>query len=153
VAELLEELRIEFTKSRPNGSQDNALVEGEKRRRHSQTHRLRAHSRSARRAGAEVLYGASEPIPELTSAMWLCDGDSQRARQTPRRYPAADYATPYEKLQSLLQAEQYLKAGKPLRSCKIESPFQDHLVLESNLDFRIILRLENAISRRHDGRR
>ena len=67
-----------------------------------------------------------------------------------RRYPPADYATPYEKLKSLPGAEQYLKSStgfaqldqrterlsdtewakkmgaaksKLLRSCKIESPF------------------------------
>jgi transposase InsO family protein len=55
VAELLDKMLIEQTKSRPRQSGDNGLVETKKRRHHSQTYWLRLHRRQTRRRPQQLL--------------------------------------------------------------------------------------------------
>jgi transposase InsO family protein len=149
VAGLLEKLRIEFTKSRANRSQDNALVEGKNGAV------IRKHMGYGHIAGehAELLqkFYTAHFNPYLNfhrpCGFATVSWDARGKRQ--RRYPAQDYATPYEKLKSLPEAEQYLKPevslarleqiafqmsdtaaatkmgiakAKLLRKCKVESP-------------------------------
>lgn len=150
VAELLEKLLIEFTKSRSNRSQDNALVEGKNgaviRKHIGYGHIPQQHAEQVQKfytAHLNPYLNYHRPCGFATVTY-----NARGKRQ--RRYPPADYATPYEKLKSLPKAEQYLKSGmgfaqldqraksmsdtewarkmgaaksKLLRSCKIESPF------------------------------
>jgi hypothetical protein len=149
VAKLLEKLFVEFTKSRANRSQDNALVEGKNGavvRKHigyghiGGEHAERLHKFYTAHLNPYLNYHRPCGFAKVSL-------DKRGKRQ--RRYPIADYATPYEKLKSLPQAATYLKTGigfpqldavaeamsdtecakkmraakiKLLRACKIESP-------------------------------
>ncbi len=149
VAQLLEKLRIEFTKSRANRSQDNALIEGKNgaviRKHIGYGHIASEHAELLQKfytAHFNPYLNFHRPCGFATVSL-----DARGKRQ--RRYPAQDYATPYEKLKSLPEAEQYLrpelslarleriafqmsdtdsakKMGiakvKLLRKCKMESP-------------------------------
>lgn len=150
VARLLEKLRIEFTKSRANRTQDNALVEGKNgaivRKHIGYGHIACEHAEEVQKfyaAHFNPYLNFHRPCGFATLSL-----DARGKRQ--RHYKQQDYRTPYEKLQSLPQAEQYLKAGlsflqldklaqklsdtecamkmsaakmKLLRHCKTESPF------------------------------
>ena len=150
VAELLNKLWIEFTKSRPNRSQDNALVEGKNgaviRKLIGYGHIPGENAEQVHKfytAHLNPYLNYHRPCGFATVTV-----NAQGKRQ--RRYRTSDYATPYEKLKSLPKAEQYLKPeiafvqldqiakrmsdtewaskmgaakSKLLRSCKIESLF------------------------------
>ena len=150
VAKLLEKLLVEFTKSRPNRSQDNALVEGKNgaviRKLIGYGHIPSQHAEAVQKfytAHLNPYLNYHRPCGFATVSL---DGRGKRQR----RYRPSDYATPYEKLKSLSTAEQYLKAdltftqldrqagrvsdtesarrmgaakSKLLRACKIEAPF------------------------------
>ena len=150
VAKLLEKLLVEFTKSRPNRSQDNALVEGKNgaviRKLIGYGHIPSQHAEAVQKfytAHLNPYLNYHRPCGFATVSV---DGRGKRQR----RYRPSDYATPYEKLKSLSTAEQYLKAdltftqldrqagrvsdtesarrmgaakSKLLRACKIEAPF------------------------------
>ncbi|MGH8336310.1 MAG: integrase catalytic domain-containing protein [Gammaproteobacteria bacterium] len=111
VAELLEKLRIEFTKSRAYRTTDNALVEG----KNGAVIRKQMGYGPLRSAHAEALqkfYTASfnpylnfhRPCGYATVAV------DARGRRT-RTYRHQDYQTPYEKLLSLEKWPRYLKEG------------------------------------------
>lgn len=150
VARLLEKMRAEFTKSRPNRCQDNGLVEGKNGaviRKHIGYGHIpgifadKVHQFYTGQLNPYLNY--HRPCGYATVTV---DGRGKRQR----RYEPENYRTPYEKLKSLLDAEQYLKEGesferldnlakrmsdtecarkmglgkaKLLRECKIESPF------------------------------
>jgi transposase InsO family protein len=150
VAQMLEKLLIEFTKSRPNRSQDNALVEGKNgaviRKHIGYGHIPSQHAEQVQKFYTAHLNGYLNYHRPCGFATVTVDARGKRRRQ----YKPGDYATPYEKLKSLPEAEQYLKPNlgfvqldkiaksmsdtawakrmgaakaKLLRSCKIESPF------------------------------
>ena len=150
VAEMLEKLLVEFTKSRPNRSQDNALVEGKNgaviRKHMGYGHIPSQHAELVHKFYTAHLNGYLNYHRPCGFATVTVDRRGKRKRQ----YQPIDYATPYEKLKSLPQAEQYLKPNvgfvqidkmaksmsdtawakrmgaakaKLLRACKIESPF------------------------------
>lgn len=150
VAGLLEKLRVEFTKSRSNRSQDNALVEGKNgaviRKHIGYGHIPGEHAEKVQKfytAHFNPYLNFHRPCGFATVGL-----DARGKRQ--RSYPAEDYRTPYEKLKSLPDAAQHLKpefsfelldrqarrmsdtecarkmgAAKTrlLRECKVESPF------------------------------
>jgi transposase InsO family protein len=111
VAKLLEKMLIEFTKSRANRSQDNALVEGKNgaiiRKHMGYGYIASEHAEELQKFYVEhlnVYLNYHRPCGFATVSL-----DVRGKRQ--RRYKAEDYATPYEKLKSLPEADQYLKAG------------------------------------------
>jgi transposase InsO family protein len=83
VAKLLEKLLIEFTKSRPNRSQDNALVEG-KNGAIIRKHMGYGHIASAHAEALQKFYTA-HLNPYLN--VWVCDGRVGRARQAQTALP------------------------------------------------------------------
>ena len=149
VAQLLRNLLIEFTKSRANRTQDNALVEGKNGaiigKHIGYGHIAAEHAEAVQKfytAHLNPYLNFHRPCGFATVSL---DGRGKRRRQ----YKREDYATPYEKLKSLKKAEQYLKPnlsfaqldktaqkmsdtqcarkmaaakGQLLRRCKIESP-------------------------------
>ena len=149
VARLLEKLLVEFTKSRANRSQDNALVEGKNgaviRKHIGYGHIAGEHAERLQKfytAHLNPYLNFHRPCGCATVSL-----DARGKRK--RVYKAGDYRTPYEQLRSIEHAEQYLKAGvnfqqlnqvahgmsdtecalkmsaaktKLLRACKIESP-------------------------------
>src|SRR6266849_3996168 len=109
VAQLLKTLLVEFTKSRPAKSQDNALVEGKNGaiiRKHMQWgHIPGEHAELVHKfytAHFNPYLNFHRPCGFATVTV-----DAQGKRQ--RVYKHEHYATPYEKLKSLPQAETYLK--------------------------------------------
>jgi len=111
VAELLNKLLAEFTKSRANRSQDNALVEGKNgaiiRKHIGYGHIPSQHADALHRFYTKHLnpyLNYHRPCGFATVTL-----DARGKRQ--RRYKAEDYATPYEKLKSLPNAAQSLKPG------------------------------------------
>ena len=158
VAEMLGNLLIEFTKSRANRSQDNALVEGKKCAFNSCTNGavIRKHIGyghiAAPHAEAVQKFYTAHFNPYLNyhrPCGFATTSFNARGKRT-RKYKAEDYRTPYEKLKSLPEADQYLKQDtsfakldrvakkmsdtecarkmgeaktKLLRQCKMESPF------------------------------
>ncbi|MGV1080826.1 MAG: integrase, partial [Candidatus Nanopelagicales bacterium] len=111
VAHLLKKLLIEFTKSRANRSQDNALVEG-KNGAVIRKHIGYGHIPSEHAERLQKFYTAHlnrhlnfhRPCGFATVSL---DARGKRKRE----YKLADYATPYEKLKSLPEVERNLKPG------------------------------------------
>jgi hypothetical protein len=111
VAKLLNKLLVEFTKSRPYRTTDNALVEG----------------KNGAVIGKHMGYGAlpaehAEEFQKFYAAHFNPYLNYHRPRgfatletgargKRRRRYPAGDYRTPFEKLASLETWQQHLKEG------------------------------------------
>lgn len=150
VAGMLEKLLAEFTKSRANRTQDNALVEGKNgaviRKLIGYGHIGGEHAERVHKFYAAHLNPYLNFHRPCGFATVTVDARGKRKRL----YKAEDYATPYEKFKSLPKASQYLKPGlsfaqldqqagslsdtecakkmsmakaKLLRACKVESPF------------------------------
>ena len=109
VAKLLKSLLIEFTKSRSYRTQDNALVEG-KNGAIIRKHLGYGHI-PAEHAEAVHKFYAAQFNPYLNfhrpCGFATVSVDSRGKRR--RQYKREDYATPYEQLKSLPEAERYLK--------------------------------------------
>jgi transposase InsO family protein len=109
VAKLLKSLLIEFTRSRANRTQDNALVEGKNgaiiRKHIGYGHIAAEHAEAVQKfytAQLNPYLNFHRPCGFVTVSL---DARGKRRRQ----YKREDYATPYEKLKSLAKPEQYLK--------------------------------------------
>ena len=151
VAELLNKLLVEeFTRSRPNRSSDNALVEGKNgavvRKYMGYGHIASEHADRIQRFYMAHL----NPYLNYHRPCGFAQVQLDERGRRRRRYPQEEYATPYEKLRSLPEAHRYLKDGirwelldgfayalsdteaaqrmmraktELLRQCKLESPF------------------------------
>ncbi len=109
VAKLLKSLLIEFTKSRSNRTQDNALVEGKNgaiiRKHLGYGHIPAEHAEAVHKfytAQFNPYLNFHRPCGFATVSV-----DSRGKRRL--HYKREDYATPYEQLKSLPEAERYLK--------------------------------------------
>ena len=114
VAEMLRKLHAEFTKSRACRSQDNALVEGKNgaviRKLIGYGHIAGLHAAALQNFYREHLnpyLNFHRPCGFATVSL-----DERGKRQ--RKYKTEDYRTPFEKLQSLPEAERLLKPGLSL---------------------------------------
>jgi hypothetical protein len=111
VAGLLEKLRIELTKSRSRQTNDNALVEsknGSVVRKHlGYEHIPGRHARQVNEFTVNVLSPYLNFHRPCLFPEEIVDAKGKRKK----RYPYANLMTPYDKLKSLPDADQYLKAG------------------------------------------
>ena len=111
VAEMLRKLHAEFTKSRACRSQDNALVEG---KNGAVIRKLMGYGHIAgQQAGALQEFYVQHLNPYLNfhrPCGFATVSLDERGRRK-RKYKAEDYRTPFEKLQSLAEAERLLKPG------------------------------------------
>jgi hypothetical protein len=112
VAALLEKMRIaEFTKSRANRTTDNALVEGKNgaviRKHIGYGHVPAEHADAFQRFYTAHLNPYLNYHRPCGFALLTTDARGKRKR----RYPVADYRTPFEKLQTIENWETHLKAG------------------------------------------
>ena len=114
VAQMLDKLHAEFTKSRACRTQDNALVEGKNgavvRKLMGYGHIAGEHAEAIGKFYARQLnpyLNFHRPCGFATVSL-----DERGKRQ--RQYKTEDYQTPFEKLKSLERAEQYLKPGVSL---------------------------------------
>jgi transposase InsO family protein len=111
VAQMLNKLLAEFTKSRPYKSQDNALVEG-KNGAVIRKHIGWGHIRAEHGEAVQKFYTAHfNPYLNYHRPCGFATVTTAANGKRKRTYKTADYATPYEKLKSLPHAEQYLKPG------------------------------------------
>ena len=110
VAELLEKLRVtEFTKSRANRTTDNALVEGKNgsviRKYIGYGHLAAEHAQVLQRFYMTHL----NPYLNFHRPCGFAEVKVNERGKRRRRYPADQYRTPYEKLQTLPDWAQFLK--------------------------------------------
>ena len=111
VAKLLNKLLAEFTKSRPYKSQDNALVEG-KNGAVIRKHMGYGHIPASHAETIQKFYTAHfNPYLNFHRPCGFATITTSANGKRQRKYPVADYATPYEKLKSLAQAETFLKSA------------------------------------------
>ena len=111
VAEMLNKLLAEFTKSRSYKSQDNALVEG-KNGAVIRKHIGWGHIRAEHAETVQKFYTAHfNPYLNYHRPCGFATVRTAANGKRKRIYKPNDYATPYEKLKSLPQSQQYLKNG------------------------------------------
>lgn len=115
VAELLEKLRVEFTKSRSRHSNDNALVEGKNA---AIVRKLYGHAHIPKHWAHKINALNQKEVYRYINFHRPCyfpvvETDSKGKQR--KRYPYEAMMTPFEKLQSLDNAAQYLKAGVTLQ--------------------------------------
>jgi transposase InsO family protein len=150
VSKLLNKLLIEFTRSRPNRSSDNALVEG-KNGAIIRKHIGYGHIASGHADQIQRFYTAHfNPYLNYHRPCGFAQIRLDERGRRSRHYAKEDYVTPYEKLRSLPEAHRHLKEGmrwelldrlayahsdteaamrmmrakaELLRQCKLESPF------------------------------
>ena len=150
VAKMLEKLLVEFTRSRPNRSSDNALVEG-KNGAVVRKHVGYGHIAGEHAEGIQAFYTAYfNPYLNYHRPCGFAQVRIDERGRRRRRYPTQSYATPYKKLRSLPEAHRHLKEGMRwelldriayertdteatrqmtaaktalLQQCKLESPF------------------------------
>jgi hypothetical protein len=113
VARLLNKLLVEFTKSRPYRTTDNALVEGKNGaviRKHIGYGPIPAQHAEA----FQKFYAAHfNPYLNYHRPCGFAPLEIGTRGRRWRRYPHEDYCSPYEKLVSLPNWSQYLKEGIP----------------------------------------
>ncbi len=111
VAELLQQLIIEFTKSRPRRSTDNALVEGKNaalvRKFFGHAHIPQYFAKQLNEFNEEAL---NPYINYHRPCLYPTTIIDHKGKQK-KKYEYKNMMTPYEKFKSLPNAEQYLKGG------------------------------------------
>lgn len=111
VAELLEKMRIQFTKSRPRHSNDNGLVES---KNGSVIRKLYGYSHIPRHYADSFTELNSGPLHRYINFHRPCYFPStitDKKGKQKKVYRYEDMMTPYEKFRSLPRASQYLKSG------------------------------------------
>lgn len=111
VAKLLGKLLIEFTKSRPRQSNDNALAEGKNaavvRKIFGYTHIPQHYAKRLNTFNETALNPYVNYHRPCLYPTWITDSKGKQKK----KYEYKNMMTPYEKLKSLPDAEQYLKEG------------------------------------------
>lgn len=111
VAELLEKLRIEFTKCRARQTNDNALVESKNgsviRKHFGYSHIPARYADEVNDFSVNVL----TPYLNFHRPCWFAETLIDHKGRQRKRYRYENLMTPYEKLKSLPAAETYLKPG------------------------------------------
>jgi transposase InsO family protein len=129
VAELLKTLLVDFTKSRPRRSNDNALVEtknGSIVRKHL------GHGHIPANAAAAVNVWLREhlcPYLNYHRPCLFADTHLDELGRQRKRYRYQNVTTPYEKLKSLPNAQRYLKPGATF--AKLDVLARQHSDLEA----------------------
>ena len=111
VARLLQKLHIEQTKSRPRQTNDNALVEGKNGsviRKHLGYEHIS--QRFAQPVNHFLIHYLNPYLNYHRPCLFAKEEINQKGKQI-RKYPDSLIQTPYQKLRSLPDAEQYLKPG------------------------------------------
>ena len=116
VAELLEKLHIEFTKSRPRHSNDNGLVESKNgtviRKLYGYTHIPQQYAADFTELNSHQVYRYVNFHRPCYFPTTITDGKGKQRK----KYRYDDMMTPYEKFRSLRKPSQYLKPGVTFKS-------------------------------------
>lgn len=115
VAGLLEKLRVEFTKSRPRHSNDNALAEGKNA---AIVRKLYGHAHIPKHWAGKINALNQQEVYRYINFHRPCyfpvvETDSKGKQR--KRYPYEAMMTPFEKIKSLDDAGRYLKTGITLQ--------------------------------------
>jgi transposase InsO family protein len=116
VAELLEKLRIEFTKSRPRRSNDNGLVES---KNGSVIRKIYGYEHIPQHYAADFAELNSHQIYRYVNFHRPCYFPSiviDKKGKERKKYRYENMMTPYEKFRSLSKPSQYLKHGITLKN-------------------------------------
>src|SRR5712692_118479 len=89
---------------------------GQERRHHPQAHAVGPHSQRARRAGAQVLYGAFQSLSELPSALWLRHRYRGCTGQAPARLPTRELCHTVRKTEIAVARGDLPQTGPQLRA-------------------------------------
>ena len=115
VAQLLEKLRIEFTKSRPRHSNDNALAESKNgsvvRKLYGTIHIPQHHADDFASLNQHEVYR----YVNFHRPCYFPSIITDKKGKERKRYRYEDMMTPYEKFRSLSKSSQYLKKGMTLK--------------------------------------
>lgn len=110
-AQLLEKLRIEFTKSRPRQTNDNALAECKNgaiiRKTMGYSHIPQQHATAINRFYSEAL----NPYLNFHRPCYFAVDHIDAKGKIRKSYPHNQITTPWERLKSISQYEDYLKPG------------------------------------------
>jgi hypothetical protein len=110
-AELLEKLRIEFTKSRPRQTNDNALAECKNgfvvRKTMGYSHIPQKHATAINRFYSEVL----NPYLNFHRPCYFAVDKMDAKGKIRKTYPHNQIMTPWDRLKSIPKYETYLKPG------------------------------------------
>ena len=121
VATLLSKLRVEFTKSRPRHSNDNALAEtknGAIVRKHlGYAHIPQHHAQAVNALCRDHL----NPYVNFHRPCFFPVEITDAKGRIRKRYPYENLMTPYDKLRSLPKAEDFLKPGVTLATLQQEA--------------------------------
>ena len=116
VAELLEKLRIEFTKSRPRHSNDNGLVESKNgsviRKLYGYTHRPQHYAADFAELNSHQVYRYVNFHRPCYFPTTVTDAKGKQRK----KYRYDDMTTPSEKFRSLSRPSQHLKPGITLKN-------------------------------------
>ena len=121
VAELLEKLRVEFTRSRPRQTNDNALVEC---KNGAVIRKVMGYSHIPQKHAATINYFYSETLNPYLNFHRPCffAVDTIDAKGKVRKtYPHDQIMTPWERLQSIAGYEQFLKSDTTPRALKLQA--------------------------------
>lgn len=116
VAQLLEKLRVEFTKSRPRHSNDNGLAEtknGAIVRKHLGYSHIPQHFAAEVNAWCQ---GFLNPYVNFHRPCFFAESITDEKGKTRKKYRLKDMMTPHEKLKSLPNAGAFLKSGITLET-------------------------------------
>lgn len=115
VAKLLNKLLIEFTKSRSRQTNDNALVESKNgsiiRKQFGYVHIPQKHAQRIHEYCIEHL----NPYINFHRPCFFSVTFTDKKGKLRKRYPYSSMNTPYDKLRSLPEAENYLAAGRTFK--------------------------------------
>ena len=111
VAKLLEKLRVEFTKSRPRHSNDNALAESKKNAAVVRKHLGYAHIPQCCASLVNVFCAVFLNPYVTTTNLFFPEIITDAKGKERKKYRYKDMMTPYEKLKSIPEASEYLKEG------------------------------------------
>jgi len=147
VAEMLEKLRVEFTRSRPRRSNDNGLAEtknGSIVRKHL------GYSHISQRFAADVNALCRDflnPYVNFHRPCFFAESITDAKGKTRKRYRLKDMMTPYEKLKSLPGAGASLKPGVTFEALdRLASAISDSIAAQQLNDART--KLFRSIHRR-----
>ena len=118
VAQMLEKLRIEFTRSRPRHSNDNGLAETKNgavvRKIFGYAHIPQRH---ALRFNAFCIHYLNPYLNYHRPCLFACEvPDPRKPGRTKRKYDPKNVMTPFEKLASLPNASSFLRPGLTLEA-------------------------------------
>lgn len=141
IAKLLEKLRVEFTKSRPRQTNDNALAECKNGAVIGEAHGTQPHPAKTCDGHQSLLYRDTQSHLNFHRPCYFAVDKIDAKGKIRKTYPRDQIMTPWERLKSIPDYQAYLKPG-------ITSPALEHQAnaMSDNEAAKQVSRLENYCS-------